>query len=77
MFDHQKEAEVFEEQGELIKTANQYANECAADALILRMEEKFGFDRVAPDSRMEVAKDSVNGVEKLPAEDNRRQERLR
>jgi hypothetical protein len=76
-FDHRKDAEVFEEQGELVQTANQYANECAADALILRMEERFGFDRAASNSRMEVVgqpKDAVNGVEKLPSEANRRQE---
>ena len=59
--------------------ANQYANECAADAFIVRMEERCGIvRRAAQNNGMEVvgqSKDSVNIVEKILAETNRRQER--
>jgi hypothetical protein len=57
---------------------NQYANECAADAIIVRMEERCGIVRAAQNNGMEVvgqSKDSLNIVEKIPAETNRRQER--
>ena len=63
-----------------MKTANQYKNECAADAFIVRMEERLGFDRAAQNSGPEVvehSRDSLNIVEEIPAEANRRQERRR
>jgi hypothetical protein len=77
-FSHQKDAENFEGQSDFVKTANQYANECAADAFIVRMVERCGIDREAQNNGMEVvgqSKNSVNIVEKIPAEANGRQER--
>ena len=79
-FVNQKVAENFEEQSDFVKTANQYKNECAADAFIVRMEERLGFDRAAQNSGPEVvehSRDSLNIVEEIPAEANRRQERRR
>ena len=79
-FVNQKDAENLEEQSNFVKTANQYKNECAADAFIVCMEERFGIDRAAQNSGTEVvehSRDSVNIVEEIPAEANSRQERRR
>ena len=63
-----------------MKTANQYANECAADAFLVHMEERYGIDRAMQNNGMEVmgqSKDSVNIVEKIPAGATSRQEMRR
>ena len=46
-----------------MKTANQYANECAADAFLVRMEERYGIDRAMQNNGMEVMGQSKSIVD--------------
>ena len=72
-FNHQKDEENLEGQRDLVRKANQ----CAADAFLARLEERFYIDGAAQNSGMEVMGQSMDpaNVEKIPAEIKRRQER--
>ena len=58
------------EQRDLVRKANQCANQCAADAFIARLEERLYFDGAAQNSGVGAMKDPAN-VEEIPAEINR------
>jgi hypothetical protein len=73
----QNDKENLKEQRDLVRKANQCANQRAADAFLARLEERFYIDGAAQNDGMGVigqSKDPVN-VEEISAEVNRRKER--
>ena len=75
---HQKNVENVEERGDQVRTANERANNFAADVLLARLEERFNMDGVAQMSEVVHVGQSMNVAnvgEKVNTENNMRKDR--